>query len=179
MGRAVFVSSSWRLVWRWRRRGWMCWRAECRGCGDIISVSFLFVSRLGWAGRWRFVSSCGGCLVSRLVSRPVFSSRLRLFDWRSRVGVPFFVSCLRHVSSGVSCRCCPVALFLSARFLVSSRLFSSLRLLFSCSFRRACRVSGVFGVGSWERGGGGRCVVARCERRGVGCGVASCRLAVR
>ena len=146
----------------------MCWRAECRGCGDIISVSFLFVSRVGRAGRWRFVfSSCGGHLVSRSVSRPVFSSRLCLFDWRSRVGVGVssFATCRCPVLSGVSCRCCPVAPFLSARFPVSSRLVLSLLLLFfACSSRRACRMaSGRCGVTA-ERGHRGRCGVSVAMR---------------
>lgn len=130
-----------------------CQRAACRGRGDgCVRVSLCFVSRIGWAGRWRF------CLV-----------------FPSRVGVPFAffligVQCRRFVPPsrvGVPCRCCPVAPFLSARLGVSFHLFLS-PLLFLFVFRPVVRV-------------GWRCVVwSVAAERGVicreagGCGVAIC-----
>ena len=129
----------------------MCQRVVCRGHGgDGIACRFL--SFLVSGGRGDGVSSsrpvaCVSFLVPFLVlcSCPVCV----FFDWRSRVGVPLFVSCLRHVSSGFSCRCCPVAPFLSARVSVLSRLVSSLLSFYSCSSRRACRIAACRVAGRW------------------------------
>lgn len=96
--------------------------------------------------RWRFAS--------RSASRPVLSRR--------------------SVLSGVSCRRCPIAPFLSARVSVLSRLVSSLPSFYSCSSRRACRIAACRVAGRWGVAGGGawlmgsrRCGVAwRCACRG-------------
>lgn len=109
-----------------------------RGDGVSSRSSSRFSSRVG-------VPSCVSCRrpVSRIVS---FLVLCRGFASRVGVGVSFLVSflvsCRRPVLSCVSCRCCPVAPFLSARVLVSSRLFSSLSLLL-CVFVPSCVSDGV------------------------------------
>ena len=145
----------------------VCWRVEV-----MLSVCRFFSSFVsGWRGDGvssRLSSRCGvpfvlaSCFSSRLSSRVGVSFVFR--GLASRVGVSFvvsalasrlsscvgvllLVSCRRSVLSGVSCRCCPVAPFLSARVPVSSRLFSPLLLFSVCSSRRACRMaSGRCGV---------------------------------
>lgn len=140
---------------------------------------------------FRFSYRVGGAMVFRPVSHLVLSSRVgvpfvscglafscRRFACRVGVGVSllisFLVSCCRLVLSGVSCRCRPVAPFLSARVLVSSRLFSPLLLFSVCSSRRVCRMAlGRCGVAVRGcRGAGDMGVAWRYVMRG---GVAWCR----
>ena len=106
VGRAVFVSSSRRLVRRWRRRRWMCQRVVCRGHGgDGIACRFFsfLVSGEAMAFRllvlWRasrFSSRFSSCvlvpfasfLIGVLVSAFRFSSRVCVTCRRVfRVGV--------------------------------------------------------------------------------------------
>lgn len=140
------------------------WMDMPAGGGNVIGMSFLFVSRIGWARRWRFVSFIVPFLVSWGVSF-VLSSRF-LSCLSSRVIVPFVsrglaFSCRRFVcrvgvgvslliSLFVSCCCLVlssrVGVVLLCRFcqlVFSCRLvcFSSLPSLYSCSFCRACRVA--------------------------------------
>ena len=134
------------------------------GCGMVSSCfSFRFSSRVGVS----FV-------VSALASRPSASCRRFVPSGR----------CLRLVSAGVSCRCCFVATFLSARFPVSSRLHSVAAVALFVFVPSGVSDGGVFvAVWVWRRS-----VVAawRCGgvvwRGGVRVGVrggVACRLAVR
>lgn len=111
-----------------------------RGC-DAIGMSLLFVSRIGWALRWRF------CLVPPSRMGVPFVS----FGLAFRVGVPLVVSCRRFVSCPVSAFrvgwCLRVGIVLSRRFcqlVFSCRLVSSLVaavVSIRVSSRRACRVA--------------------------------------
>ena len=133
----IGLARRWRFVpslvslWRPVRIGVLLLVSSLVPCWRFVRVSWIGVSCR------RFVCRVG---VSFVVS--ALASRLS-----SCVGVLLLVSCRRSVLSGVSCRCCPVAPFLSARVPVSSRLFSPLMLFSVCSSRRACRMaSGRCGV---------------------------------
>lgn len=121
------------------RRGERC-VASLFSLASLVSVRH-FARCLGW------VAVAVWCRpVSRLVSRPVLASRLSCRRWRlvppPRVGV----SC-RRVDVCVLCRrASRVGVVLSRRFcqlgFPCRLVFTlSLRLLFSCSFRRACRMA--------------------------------------
>lgn len=115
-------------------------------------------------------------VVSALASRPSVSCRRFVPSGR----------CLRLVSAGVSCRCCFVAPFLSARFPVSSRLRSVAAVVLFVFVPSGVSDGGVFvAVWVWRRSvvAAWRCGVAwrracRCAWRGgvsVGGSVMSCR----
>lgn len=121
------------------RRGERC-VASLFSLASLVSVRH-FARCLGWdaVAVW-----CRP--VSRFVSRPVLASRLSCRRWRLVLPPRVGVSC-RRVDVCVLCRrASRVGVVLSRRFcqlcFPCRLVFTlSLRLLFSCSFRRACRMA--------------------------------------
>ena len=176
----------------------VAWSGVCFSCGFLVSVLWMVYSLpfvpllVPFFAQFRF-SPCPSFLSSTRFARfallPVFRFALsfRLFVWAYRGAVRLgrggvcgrggWLVVWRGEMTGRS----GCALFLSAHFLVSSRLFSpllfsSLPSLCSCSSRRACRVAACLASGRWSVSAW-RCVVAGCGRCDM-CGAAAGRRSV-